>query len=189
MTLANPSLTSTGRLENLSDRVTNLRDRLDGLRDREHLSEWLRDDLDAVRTLLDRIDRAVAEALGRIHSLTRFGDEICPEAKQLANTLVLAEDPWINYAHARLAAANIAYLALRHAPLSAPHRHPAAHSPPVRGPAPSPVADEDSPAAPGTGPDGGPRHRASAAFQAAHGRPPAAENAAAAPAGQGTVSG
>ena len=52
MTRANPSLTPTGRLENLSDRVTNLRDRLDGLRDREHLSEWLRDDLDAVRTLL-----------------------------------------------------------------------------------------------------------------------------------------
>lgn len=120
MTLANPSLTSTGRLENLSDRVTNLRDRLDGLRDREHLSEWLRDDLDAVRTLLDRIDRAVAEALGRIHSLTRFGDEMCSESKQLANALVLAEDPWINYAHARLAAANIAYLALRPAPCRRP---------------------------------------------------------------------
>lgn len=120
MPLANPSLSPTARLENLSDRVTNLRERLDGLRDREHLSVCLRDDLGTVRALLDRIDRATAEALGRIHSLNRFGDEMCPEAKQIANTLVLAEDPWINYAHARLAAANIAYLALRHAPCRRP---------------------------------------------------------------------
>lgn len=112
MTLANPTLTPTGRLENTSARVTNLRERLDGLRDREHLSVCLRDDLAAVRALLDRIDRAVAEALVQIHSLNRFGDEMCPEVKQLAATLVLAEDPWINYADARLDAANIAYLTL-----------------------------------------------------------------------------
>ncbi|MEW1939279.1 hypothetical protein AB0331_18210 [Dietzia maris] len=113
MTLTNPSLTPTGRLENISDRVTNLRERLDGLRNGEHLSGCLRDDLAAVRTLLDRIDRAVAEALGRVHSLNRFGDEMCLEAKQLATTLVLAEDPWINYAQARLDAATIAHSALR----------------------------------------------------------------------------
>lgn len=128
MTLANPSLTPNGRLDNLSDRVTNLRHRLDGLRDREHLSVCLRDDLAAVRQLLDRIDRAVTQALGRVHALNWSRDEMCPHAKHLVNELVLAEDPWINYAEARLAAANIAYLALRNAqrrrPSDTRHRTP-----------------------------------------------------------------
>lgn len=112
MTLANPTLTPIGRLENISDRVGSLRQRLDGLRDRQHLSDVLRDDLDSVRRLLDRIDRSVSEALGRVHTLSRFGDEIGGESKRLANHLVLDQDPWINYAAGRLDSANIAYLAV-----------------------------------------------------------------------------
>lgn len=112
MTLANPTLTPTGRLENTSDRVGNLRQRLGGLRSREHLSSCLRDDLAAVRQLLDRIDRAISEALGRVHNLNRFGDGMCPQAQRVAHELVLDQDPWINYAASRLDAANIAYLAL-----------------------------------------------------------------------------
>lgn len=111
MSLANPTLTPTGRLENTSDRVGNLRQRLDGLRDREHLSICLRDDLASVRRLLDRIDKDTSEALGRVHTINGFGDEMSCKAKQLAYELVLAQDPWINYAAARLDAANIAYLA------------------------------------------------------------------------------
>lgn len=112
MPLANRTLTPIGRLENLADRVGNLRQRLDGLRDRQHLSDVLRDDLDAVRRLLDRIHRPVSAALVRVHTLNRFGGEIGTEAKQLATRIVLDQDPWINYAAGRLDSANIAYIAL-----------------------------------------------------------------------------
>lgn len=112
MTLANSTLTPIGRLENTSDRVGNLRQRLNGLRELELLSPVLCDDLAAVRQLLDGIDRAINEAIGRVHGLSRFGDDMSAEAKHVAYELVLAQDPWINYADARLGAANIAYLAL-----------------------------------------------------------------------------
>lgn len=112
MASTNPSLTPTGRLENLSDRVGTLRARVDGLRAREHLSRALGEDLTAVAGLLDRIDRDISTGLGQIHTISRFDDELCPRAKQHAHTVVLAQSPWINYADARLDAANIAFLAL-----------------------------------------------------------------------------
>lgn len=113
MSTYNPTLTPIGRLENTRDRITMLRARADAMDDRRLAYPCVVHDLRSVRSLLDRLDRHLGRALEMVDALTDGGDQISERAHRRALELTFDQEPWLNYAAARLDATRIVYLSLR----------------------------------------------------------------------------
>lgn len=105
------SLTPVARIDNLADRVTGLRGQVYDMGRREYLSVTLREDLAKIRSVLDRCSADITATAGLLGAIHDIGHGIDDTSKSYAHDAVLKVTPWLDYAEARITAANIMFQA------------------------------------------------------------------------------